>query len=127
MIRLLARFSPPPSAPSSEVRRVGLRNALLGAILAAFGTALVLSLDRLTHGALLDPTVERPSKLRALSGVPVVLGFVAMVTGMYRAVTGIHPERDGHALPRRIARLTLATAIAAVLLGAIVLALLRLV
>ncbi len=111
MIALLRKFAPEPGAPPSAVRRAGLRNALLGLFLAAFGVLLVLSLDRLAHGAILDPS--RPTKLRAWSGVPLMLGCVAMVVGLYRAITGVHPERDGTSLVARIGRLLLATLIAA--------------
>ena len=111
MIRLLAKFAPSPGARPSEVRRTGLRNALLGFVLAAFGVFLVLSLDRFAHGALLDPS--KPTKLRAWSGVPLMLGCVAMVVGLYRAITGIHPERDRTSIVARAARLMFATLIAA--------------
>lgn len=111
MNRLLSKFAPPAGAPASEVRRAGLRNALLGFILAAFGVLLVFSLDRVSHGAVLDPS--KPTKLRAWSGVPLMLGCVAMVVGLYRAITGVHPERDGMTFLSRAGRLLLSTLIAA--------------
>lgn len=111
MNRLLEKFAPPSGAPPSAVRRAGLRNALLGFILAAFGVLLVFSLDRLSRGAILDPS--KPTKLRAWSGVPLMLGCVAMVVGLYRAITGVHPERDGMSIASRFGRLLLATLIAA--------------
>jgi len=113
-VKLLARFAPPPGAAPSVVRRTGLRNALLGFFLAAFGVLLVFSLDRLSRGALLDPS--RPTKLRAFSGVPLMLGVLAMVVGLYRAITGVHPERDGTSLASRIGRLLLAAMIAAAII-----------
>lgn len=122
--RLLSAFAPPEDATAAEVRRVGARNALLGVILMAFGVLLVLSLDRLARGALLDPTAARPSKLRAASGVPVLLGFLATVVGAYRAITGVHPRRDGASLASRVGRVALASSIAAALLAAIVFTLL---
>jgi hypothetical protein len=120
VIALLRKFAPPPGAPPVEVRRTGLRNALLGLFLAVFGVLLVMSLDRLARGALLDPTHPRPSKLRAVSGIPIVVGLVAMIVGVYRAITGVHPERDGKSIVSRVGRLSLATMIAAAILFAIV-------
>lgn len=116
-MRMLRKFAPPADASPAEVRRVGLRNALLGFFLAAFGVLVVFSLDRLSRGALLDPT--RPTKLRAFSGVPLMLGVVAMVVGLYRAITGVHPERDGTSIASRIGRIALATMIAAAIIGGI--------
>ncbi|MBI2388943.1 MAG: hypothetical protein HYV09_04930 [Deltaproteobacteria bacterium] len=124
--RLLASFAPPDDASPAEVRRVGARNALLGVILMAFGVFFVLSLDRLARGALLDPTAERPSKLRAVSGLPVLLGFLATVVGSYRVITGVHPRRDGAGAGSRLGRIVLAALISAALLAAIVGALLAL-
>jgi len=118
--RLLDKFAPRPDAPPREVRLAGARNALLGLFLAAFGVLVVLSLDRLTKGALLDPTAAKPSKLRAVSGLPIVLGFLAMVVGLYRVVTGIHPATDGASLLSRLGRLVIVTLITAALLAAIV-------
>ncbi len=122
MTRWLAKFAPEPGAPPARVRRVGARNALLGAFLMVFGVLVVLSLDRLARGALLDPLAAKPSKLRAVSGVPVVVGFLAVVVGLYRAITGIHPERDGQSIGAAIGRLLLSSLIAAVLLAALVVA-----
>lgn len=116
---LFAKFAPPSGAPPSVVRRVGLRNAFLGAVLFLFGVMLVLSLDKLAHGALLDPTAAKPSKLRAVSGVPVVVGFVALVVGFYRALTGIHPERERRTLFPSLARLFAVAVLAAALLAAL--------
>jgi hypothetical protein len=120
-VKLLTKFAPPSEEPSS-VRRTGARNAFLGLVLMVFGVMIVLSLDRLTKGTLLDPSVPKPSKLRAISGVPVVIGFCALVVGLYRAITGIHPARDGVTTAARFGRLVLMTLIAAALIGAIVIA-----
>lgn len=122
MRRVLAKFGPPKGAAPAIVRRVGARNALLGAILIVFGVLVVLSLDRLARGALLDPLADKPSKLKAVSGLPVVIGFLALVVGLYRAITGIHPERDGTSVAARVGRLFASAVIAAVVLAALVLA-----
>jgi hypothetical protein len=122
VIRLLAKFAPEEGAPPAVVRRVGARNAFLGAVLIVFGVMVVLALDRIARGALLDPLAEKPSKLRAVSGVPVVIGFVALVVGLYRAITGVHPERDGKTALARVGRLLVATLIAATVLAAITVA-----
>lgn len=120
MIDLLAKFAPPKDAPPSIVRRTGARNALLGAFLFVFGVLLVLSLDRLAKGALLDPTAPKPSKLRAVSGVPVVVGFVAMVVGVYRVVTGIHPSSERAGVLRSALRIFAVACLAAALIALIV-------
>ena len=119
MIKLLRAFAPPKGVRPNEVRAVGARNALLGLVLASFGVLVVLSLDRLSHGALLDPTVPKPGRLRLLSGLPVLLGFLAMVVGLYRALTGIHPAEDGTGTAARVGRLGLLALIAASLLAVI--------
>lgn len=115
-MNLLSKFDPPDER---SVRRTGLRNAFLGLVLMVFGVMVVLSLDRLAHGTLLDPTAPKPSKLRAVSGVPVVIGFVAILLGLYRAITGIHPARDGRSIRSTLARLLTIAAIGALLVGGI--------
>lgn len=118
MIALLRRFAPRPGAPPSVVRMTGLRNAFLGLFLGVFGVLFMLSLDRLTRGAILD--VSRPTKLRAVAGIPIVLGLVAMIVGLYRAITGVHPERDGTSLLARTGRLLLSAVIAAAIVFGVV-------
>lgn len=119
-MKVLARFAPPNA---SSVRRTGLRNAFLGLVTMVFGVMIVLSLDRLAHGAILDPLAPKPSKLKAVSGVPVVIGFVAIVVGLYRAISGVHPDRDRQT--SIVVRLLSMTAIAAALLAATAAAILR--
>lgn len=140
-MKWLARFAPPQGASPRAVRSVGLRNAVLGLLLVTFGVALILSLDRLSRGAMLgepfardafsNPWARRGARpplvrsLRFLSGVPVVIGFVVFSTGGYRTLTGIHPEHDRRGILGSLGRVALTSAIAGALLAAIVLVTLR--
>lgn len=119
-------FAPAEGAPPAAVRRHGARLALAGLALVVFGAALVFAVDRLAHGALLDPARARPGslapRLRFLTGVPMIAGWLAFVIGLWRATTGIPPARERRTLLGSIVRLLFATLVLAIALTAIALA-----
>ncbi|MGZ3418434.1 MAG: hypothetical protein ACXVEE_11250 [Polyangiales bacterium] len=98
-MRLLSHFLPSPDAPPRAIRIAAARNAFLGAVLVAFGVFVVLALERVTHGALLSGK----SKLRFVSGLPMLAGWVIVATSSWRLAVGVHPSRE----PRTFTRVTL--------------------
>jgi hypothetical protein len=121
--RWLARLEPDPTATPGQVRVFGLRIATLGVVLVAFGIALVFSIDRVTHGALLGPA--HASRLRFLSGLPMLFGWLLVVMGVYRAVTGIAPRDDGRSFSASFGRLVFASLTVSIVLAGMIFALLR--
>ncbi len=106
-----------------EVRAHGRKVALAGLVLVAFGAALVFAIDRLAHGALLDPARARPGsfapRLRFLAGVPMVVGWLVFVVGAWRATTGIAPARERRTVSGALARLAFATLVLSLALSAV--------
>lgn len=124
------------TAPEARVRAKAARDLLLSIVAIGFGVALVLSLDRISGGQLLDPAPwpssaspwERPPwsvekaplgsvivrRLRAVAGLPILFGWVGLSTSGYRLITGIGRHEDRRGFRPGLARVAIASVIAAV-------------
>jgi hypothetical protein len=97
-------FQPPVDSRPSDVRKAGVRLALLGIPVLALGMAVTafasVLLPKLAH---VDPWFADTDAAVKIAMPFLFAGFAAIVVGGYRAVFATDPTRDGRSPALRIA------------------------